>query len=254
MKIVIRCEWTNGLIILQILESLEADSYCRKLGLANRLQSIYCIVEAYSHSGPLSPLPSQQLASSPPPLHHHPHQVVPNLIPSPSTTFPSSHMATMPHITASASHDSHHQHNIIATSSMPHVTSSPHIACQPLHNHHQQQQQIVVASSAMNSAAAVIPPTGQVPPSHHHHHLTTSVSSHDHLSQMTPLQHLSSPSPQYQHHHSGSSSTSSAHSSSQLSELWNLLAHSGGGGGGDNEGGGDGGYWTEWQAWWPWCA
>ncbi|XP_068214934.1 plexin-B isoform X1 [Palaemon carinicauda] len=45
-----------------ILESLDADTYCRKLSLAHRLQSIGYILESYSHAGPLAPMPPLQLA------------------------------------------------------------------------------------------------------------------------------------------------------------------------------------------------
>ncbi|KAK7035567.1 hypothetical protein SK128_019610, partial [Halocaridina rubra] len=44
-----------------ILESLDADPYCRKLSLAHRLQSIGYILESYSHAGPLAPMPPLQL-------------------------------------------------------------------------------------------------------------------------------------------------------------------------------------------------
>lgn len=47
---------------LQILESLDADPYCRKLSLAHRLQSIGYILESYSHAGPVAPMPPLQLA------------------------------------------------------------------------------------------------------------------------------------------------------------------------------------------------
>lgn len=46
----------------QILESLDADPYCRKLSLAHRLQSIGYILESYSHAGPVAPMPPLQLA------------------------------------------------------------------------------------------------------------------------------------------------------------------------------------------------
>ncbi|XP_063589577.1 plexin-B-like isoform X3 [Penaeus indicus] len=45
-----------------ILESLDADPYCRKLSLAHRLQSIGYILESYSHAGPVAPMPPLQLA------------------------------------------------------------------------------------------------------------------------------------------------------------------------------------------------
>ncbi|XP_053632956.2 plexin-B isoform X3 [Cherax quadricarinatus] len=45
-----------------ILESLDADPYCRKLNLAHRLQSIGYILESYSHAGPVAPMPPLQLA------------------------------------------------------------------------------------------------------------------------------------------------------------------------------------------------
>ncbi|XP_076061241.1 plexin-B-like [Oratosquilla oratoria] len=52
-----------------ILESLEADPYCRKLNLPHRLQSIAYILETYTHAGPLAPMPPGQLA--PPVAAHH---------------------------------------------------------------------------------------------------------------------------------------------------------------------------------------
>ncbi|CAL4133699.1 unnamed protein product [Meganyctiphanes norvegica] len=48
-----------------VLESLDADPYCRKLSLAHRLQSIGYILDSYSHAGPVAPMPPIQLAGQP---------------------------------------------------------------------------------------------------------------------------------------------------------------------------------------------
>lgn len=190
----------------QIMESLNADPYCRQLKLSDRLQSIAYIVESYSGSGPVSPLPPSQHLTSPSHMHapslisSPSHMHAPTLVSSP-TQLTSAHLQTLPHITATSSH-----HSI---TSIPHMTSSPHVSCPQQH----------LGSGVL------------------HHYLPSSVSTHTSLTSsvvapVSQLQHLSTPHGagvpghhphEYIHHHHGSSSSSHhtlpSNNSSQLSEL-----------------------------------
>ncbi|XP_047736216.1 plexin-B isoform X3 [Hyalella azteca] len=173
---------------LPILESLEADPCCRELNLAHRLQAIHYIVESFSHSGPVSPLPPSQHITSP--SHVYP----PTFISSP-TQLTSAHLATLPHVTPTSSSGMH------IMQAMPHVSSSPHITCASQH----------LATSCSPS----------------HLSSSSSTHGHLSALEMSPLHHLNptSQNQEFLHQHHGSTSSSSqSHqtlpsNSSQLSEL-----------------------------------
>ncbi|KAF2368829.1 IPT domain [Trinorchestia longiramus] len=173
---------------LPILETLEADAYCRQLNLPHRLQSIYFIVESYSHSGPVSPLPPSQHITSP-------SHVFPPTFMTSSTQLASAHLATLPHVNPTSSPGVH------SMQSMPHVTSSPHITCAA--------QPLVTACSPAHISSS------------------SSTHAHLSALEMSPLHHLNPVSQQQEiihQHHGSTSSSSQSHqtmpsNSSQLSEL-----------------------------------
>uniref|UniRef100_A0A6A7FV03 Plexin-B-like n=1 Tax=Hirondellea gigas TaxID=1518452 RepID=A0A6A7FV03_9CRUS len=172
----------------QIEDALRSDPHCRNAGYAQRLQEITLIVEQFTHSGPISPLPPSQHISSP-------SRMPPPTLMAPHTQLTSSHLGALPHIAPATSGALPHM-----MGGMPHVTSSPHITC---------PSQLIMTS---------LP----------HQHLSSSASTHGHLSyQMSPLHHMTPASQQqqeYHHQHHGSTSSSQSHhtlpsNNSQLSEL-----------------------------------
>lgn len=192
---------------LQIIESLNADPYCRQLKLSERLQSIAAIVESHSHAGPVSPLPPSQHLTSP---SHMP----PVTLGPPPTHLTSAHMHTLPHIAPTTS--SHHH----VVTSMPHVTSSPLITCpsqQQQHNlHHISVPQHLTTSSSThshlsNDSQMIHPLTSLAASSHY---LKSSANTPSHFT--TPSHHYTL---DYIHHQNTSHPSPPSNNSTQLSEL-----------------------------------